>query len=122
MRTGALVQTIDLNIEEWPQEVAVGGICYVDVNERHVFVCGVRSLHVFARDGGFEVLRISSDAFMSKVVVADTVPGNPFITVLPLRPGIDDYHPNFLAGALCNPLTFFPSLLLSIHMSSMTIR
>ena len=119
VRTGALVQTINLNIEEWLQEELRGGICYVDVNERHVFVCGVRSLHVFARDGGAEVLRISSDASMPKVVVADTVPGNPFITVLPLRSGSDDYRPNFLTGAL--PNSFFPLPLLSIHMFSMTI-
>jgi len=120
VRTGAFVQMIDLNIEEWPQE-EVGGICYVDVNERHVFVCGVRSLHVFARDGGAEVLTIPSDASMPKAIVAGTVPGHPFITVLPLRPGSDDYRPNFLAGALPNPLPCFPPLLFSIHMSSMTI-
>jgi len=119
VRTGAPVQTINLNIEEWLQEELRGGICYVDVNERHVFVCGVRSLHVFARDGGGEVLRIPSNASMPKVVVAGTVPGNPFITALPLRPGSDDYRPNFLTGALPNP--FFPPPLLSIHMFSMTI-
>ena len=127
VRTGALVQTIDLNIEEWLEEEVeegeeeVRGLRYVDVNERHVFVCGVRSLHVFARDGGAEVLRISSDAFIPKVVVAEAVPGNPFVAVLPLRPGSDDYHPNFLAGALPNPLPFFPPLLSSIHMFSTTI-
>jgi len=123
VRTGALVQTIDLNIEEWLDEVGeeelemepvvgeeeVRGLCYVDVNERHAFVCGVRSLHVFARDGGAEVLRISSDASIPKVVVADTVPGNPSVAVLPLRPGSDDYRPNFLAGALPNPIPFLPT-------------
>ena len=109
VRTGALVQTIDLNMEEWlEEEVEVGedevrGPRYVDVNEQHVFVCGACSLHVFARDGGAEVLRISSDASMPNVVVAEPVPGYPFVTVLPLRPGIDDHHPNFLAGALPNP-------------------
>ena len=106
VRTGALVQTIDLNVEEWPLEELAGddgGIRYVDVNERHAFVCGVRSLHVFARDGGAEVLRISSDASIPKVVVADAVPGNQFVAVLPLRPGSDDHHPNFLAGVLHIP-------------------
>jgi hypothetical protein len=109
VRTGALVQTIDLNIEEWLQGAEVGGrICYVDVNERHAFVCRVRSLHVFARDGGAEVLRIPSDASMPKVVVADAVPGDPFVAVLPLRPGSDGYRPNFLAGVL-------PPLILPSH-------
>lgn len=123
VRTGELVQTIDLNIEEWLQDEGVGGICYVDVNERHAFVCGVRALHVFSRDGGAEVLRISSDVSIPQVVVADTVPGNPFVAVLPLSPGSDDYRPNFLAGALPSPLPFFkfPPLLLSIHMFSTTI-
>ena len=55
------------------------------------------------------MLRISSDASIPKVVVADTVPGNPSVAVLPLRPGSDDYRPNFLAGALPNPIPFLPT-------------
>ena len=119
VRTGALVQTIDLNIEEWLEEdEEVGQICYVDVNEQHAFVCRVRSLHVFARDGGAEVLRIPSDASIPKVVVAGAVPGDPFVAVLPLRPGSDNYRPNFLAGVLPPLVHSFPPLLLFIHVLS----
>jgi hypothetical protein len=107
VRTGALVQTIDLNIEEWleeDEEEEIGGICYVDVNERHAFVCGLRSLHVFARDGGAEVLRISDDVSMPKVVVVDAVLRNQFVAVLPLCPREDDHRrPDFRAGVLHIP-------------------
>ena len=121
VRTGALVQTIDLNIEEWLEEdEEVGRICYVDVNEQYAFVCRVRSLHVFARDGGAEVLRIPSDASLPKVV-AGAAPGDPFVAVLPLHPGSDHYWPNFLAGVLPPLIHSFPPLLLSIHVLSTTI-
>jgi hypothetical protein len=110
VRTGALVQTIDLNVEEWLEEDVeeIGGICYVDVNERHAFVCGLRSLYVFARDGGAEVLRISSDVSMHNVVAVDAVLRNQFVAVLPLCPRYGDHSPlDFLAGAL--PIPSLPS-------------
>ncbi|KAH9019012.1 hypothetical protein EDB85DRAFT_2294341 [Lactarius pseudohatsudake] len=50
LRTGSLVQTIDLQI------------CYVDVNERYVFVCEPHAVHVFSRESGNEVLEIPADA------------------------------------------------------------
>jgi hypothetical protein len=113
VRTGALVQTImiELDMEEDLLEGGedFGGVRYVDVNERHAFVCESRAIHVFARDGGAEVLRISSDASMPKVVVADTVPGDPFVAVLPLHPGSDDLLPSFLAGALPPLPPFLPT-------------
>ena len=47
VRTGVLVQTIDLD----NQLGEGGGICYVDVdvNERHAFVCTPRALYLYAR-------------------------------------------------------------------------
>jgi len=106
VRTGALVQTIDLNFE-WLQEVDdADGICYVDVNERYAFVCEPRALHVFARDVGAEVLRIPSDALMPNVVKVDNIAGlgEPFVAVLPLNPWSDEDGVDFLAGAL-SPLS-----------------
>lgn len=111
VHTGALVQTIELDIEEDLQEEGEGisGVCYVDVNERYAFVCEPRALRVFARDGGAEVLRIPSDASMPNVVVACTVPGNSFVAVHPFHPGSDDYRPSFLAGALPPLPPFLPT-------------
>lgn len=100
VRTCELVQTID--VDPGAQEI---DLCYIDVNERYAFVCGSRALHVLARDGGAEVLRIPSNVFIPKAaaVVSDSVPGvpgKPFAEVLSLRPGRDDFRPDFSAGAL----------------------
>src|SRR5712691_10645404 len=55
VRTGVLVQTIDLDVQPHPG----GGVCYVDVNERHAFVCEARALHVYSRDrDGAQVLEV----------------------------------------------------------------
>jgi F-box-like len=115
VRTGALVQTIDLDLHE-----RVEPVCYVDVNDRHVFVCDPEELHVFARYGddeagtaaGAEVLRISRTASVTKVAELVAVHGNPFFAALPLRRDYDVFLPPFVAGALPAPL---PSLLLSFH-------
>jgi hypothetical protein len=103
VHTGALVQTIDVGLS------AQGlGLCYVDVNERYAFVCASRALHVLARDDGAEVLRIPNSTFVPEsrttALVSERVPENPFVEVLSLRPGRDNSHQDFLAGA-------FPSLL-----------
>jgi hypothetical protein len=92
VRTGALVQTIDIRPED---------ICYVDVNERHVFVCEPEALHVYSRaDGGNEVLRIQRGVSFSKVLSPSTpINREPFVSVLPLQPRVDDAHPPiFVAG------------------------
>ena len=47
VRTGVLVQTIDLDNQLGEPEG--GGISYVDVNERHAFVCTPRALYLYAR-------------------------------------------------------------------------
>jgi hypothetical protein len=115
VRTGALVQTIDLGLEN---------ICYVDVNERYVFVCELEALHVYSRgdsDGGNEVLCIPLDVSFSesKVVGPSTaIDSEPFVSVLPLSPvdpGVDEYASEFIAGVWClysyqmNPLIFLVS-------------
>ncbi len=92
VRTGALVQTIDIGPKD---------IWYVDVDERHVFVCESAALHVFSRaDGCAEVLKIPHDVSFSKVLGA-TTPTNtdPFVSVLPLHPRVNEYPPTFSAGA-----------------------
>lgn len=95
VRTGVLVQTIDL--DDQPRQG--GGVCYVDVNERYAFVCEPRALHVYARDGdATKVLEVPHAWSLNNIFSAAVEPGNSFISVLPLHPGNDDFHPNFLAG------------------------
>jgi hypothetical protein len=92
VHTGALAQTIDFGPKN---------ICYVDVDERHVFICGLEALHVFSRaDGGAEVLKIPHDVSFSKVL-GPTTPINrdPFVSVLPLHPRVDEHPVMLLAGA-----------------------
>ena len=93
VRTGALVQTIDIRPEE--------DICYVDVNERHVFVCEPEAFHVFSRaDVGSEVLQILRGDSFSKVLGPSTpIDREPFVSVLPLHTQLHAQLSNFLAGA-----------------------
>ena len=102
VHTGALMQTIDVGLS-----AQVFGLCYVDVNERYAFVCESRALHVLARDDGAEVLRIPNSTFVPKsrtaALVSEPVPENPFVEVLSLRPGRDNSHQDFLAGAFPSP-------------------
>jgi hypothetical protein len=103
VRTGALVQTIDLFLT--PRQP----VCYVDVNERHAFVCDPEVLHVYTRHGGdgraagAEVLRISRIELVQEAVELNIVPGNPFFTALPLRSVTDIMLPLFMAGASTVP-------------------
>ncbi len=91
VRTGELVQTIDIRPAD---------ICYVDVNERHVFVCSPEALHVFSRADGNEVLRIKRGVSFSNVLSPSTpTNGDPFVSVLPLHPGSDTHPPIFVSGA-----------------------
>ncbi|KAH8984939.1 hypothetical protein EDB92DRAFT_1950395 [Lactarius akahatsu] len=52
VRTGSLLQTIDLRY----RDISDG-----DVNERHVFFCELDAVHVFSRESGNEVLCIPTD-------------------------------------------------------------
>lgn len=90
VRTGRLVQTIEIDLDD---------VCYVDVNERHAFICEPTVLHVFSRDGGAEVLQIPSSASIPHAVSAALVPGDAFVEALPLLPESDDFLPLFVAGA-----------------------
>ncbi|KAH9985659.1 hypothetical protein BJV74DRAFT_554300 [Russula compacta] len=89
VRSGRLVQTIEMDLED---------VCYVDVNERHAFVCEPTVLHVYSRDNGAEVLQIPSGASVSHAITAALVPGDAFVEALPLLPGSDDLHPSFVAA------------------------
>ncbi|KAH9962255.1 hypothetical protein BC827DRAFT_1199936 [Russula dissimulans] len=97
VRTGALVQTVEIDVRS---------ICYVDVDERYLFVCGLRALHVFSRAGtegeaaGAEVLRVPNDIAVRNVVsTALHVPhvyddyDRPFVEAVPLRTGTESDHP-----------------------------
>jgi hypothetical protein len=106
VRTGALVQTIDLFLTHRQP------VCYVDVNERHAFVCDPEALHVYARHGGVgddgrtagaEVLRISRIELVQEAVELNIVPGNPFFTAVPLRSVTDIVLSRFVAGASTTP-------------------
>ncbi len=92
VHTGALVQTIDIV----PQE-----ICDVDVDERHIFTCEPEALHVFSRaDGGAEVLKIPHDVSFSKALgPTASINRDPFVSVLPLHPRVDEHLSMFVAGA-----------------------
>ena len=95
VRTGVLVQTIDLDV----QVRLGGGVWYVDVNERHAFVCAPHVLYAYARDrDATKVLEVPHTWFLSKISNAAVEPGNSFVSVLSLHPGKDDFHPNFRAG------------------------
>ena len=95
VRTGVLVQTIDLD----DQLRESGDICYIDVNERHALVCTSRALHVYARDrNAIKVLEVPSSSLFNSILSWVVESGNSFFSVLSLHPGNDDVHPNFLAG------------------------
>jgi hypothetical protein len=95
VRTGVLVQTIDLDVQPRPS----GGVCYVDVNERYAFVCDSHALRVYSRDrDAAQVLEVPHALFLNNTSRAVVEHGSSFISILPLHPGQDDLHPNFLAG------------------------
>ncbi len=92
VRTGALVQTID---------IAPRTLCYVDVNERHAFVCHPDAVYVFSRESGSQVLRVSADAdIQCNQLVEDTILaiGNNFITPLSVSPNAENSHSRLIAG------------------------
>jgi len=95
VRTGVLVQTIDLGVHLGED----GGVCYVDVNERHAFVCAPGGLHVYARDrDATKVLSVPRSWFFNSIASVVVEPENSFISVLSLHTGDDGFHPNFRAG------------------------
>jgi len=98
VRTGALVQTVEIDVRS---------ICYVDVDERYLFVCGLRALHVFSRAeaAGAEVLRVPNDVAVRNVVsTALPVPHDyddydgPFVEAVPLLTESDHPRPTFMAA------------------------
>ena len=103
VRTGVLVQTINLD----DQVRLGGGVWYVDVNERHVFVCAPHVLYVHARDrDATKVLEVPHTWFLKNISDATFEPGNSFFSVLSLQPGNDDFHPNFRAGVSLQVVEF----------------
>ncbi|KAH9174791.1 hypothetical protein EDB89DRAFT_472508 [Lactarius sanguifluus] len=94
VRTGSLVQTIDIDIR-------FQALSYVDVNERHAFVSEQDAVHVFSRESGSEVLQIPADAtveYSQLVEDPSLVSGDSFITPLSVSPDVDHSRPRFVAA------------------------
>jgi hypothetical protein len=89
VRTGALVQTIDINLRT---------LCYVDVNERHAFVCEPNAVHVFSRESRSEILCIPADATVRCSLLVEDPPFDKFITTLSVSPKVEKTRPRFIAG------------------------
>jgi len=90
VRTGSLVQTINIT--------TVQSLCYVDVNERHAFVCEPNVLHVFSRESGNEILRLSANHPMRCSQLVEDPDFDTFITPLSVSPKVDDIGPRFIAA------------------------
>ena len=92
VRTGSLVQTINIHLQSF---------CSVDVNERYVFVCELEVVHVFSRESCIEVLRIPVHATTHSQRVEDPflISGDWFTTPLSVSPEIEESPcPEFIAG------------------------
>ena len=98
VRTGSLVQTIDIRLR---------ALCYIDVNERHAFACDPNAVHVFSRESGNEILCVSADAAMLCMLVGDPPPDN-FITALSVSPKEEKIHSKIIAGEFTHTLWFTP--------------
>jgi hypothetical protein len=99
VRTGSLVQTID---------VTARSICYVDVSERHAFVCEQDVVHVFSRESGSEILRIPTYATITircSQLVEDP-DFDTFTTPLSVSPKVDNFWSGFIAGMFSYPLIY----------------
>ena len=105
VRTGSLVQTIDIRLQD---------LRYVDVNEHHAFVCDPDAVHVFSRESGTEVLRIPANAAVrcsQRVEDPFLVSGDWFITPLSVYPEVDEFRcvPEFIAG-VCTHILWFTEI------------
>ena len=89
VRTGALVQTIDIGLRT---------ICYVDVNERHAFACEPDAVHVFSRESGTEILRVSADTTVQRSLLVEDPPSVEFIAPLSVSRKAEKTRPRFVAG------------------------
>jgi hypothetical protein len=89
IRTGSLVQTINTNLLR---------LKYVDVSERHTFVCKQDVVHVFSWESGIEVLCIPADTAVQcsqRVEDPFLVSGDWFITPISVS---SSPCPKFIAG------------------------
>ncbi|KAH9000897.1 hypothetical protein EDB86DRAFT_3133123 [Lactarius hatsudake] len=89
VRTGSLVQTIDIHIQS---------ICYIDVDETHAFVCEPDAVHVFSRESGNQVLEIPADATVRCNLLVEGPISDKFITPLSVSPKRDKSRPRFIAA------------------------
>ncbi|KAI9428420.1 hypothetical protein H4582DRAFT_2092243 [Lactarius indigo] len=84
VHTGSLVQTIDIRLRD---------TFFVDVNERHAFVCDLDGVYVFSRESGNEVLFIPIDASVKcsqRVEDPSLISGDWFATPLPVYSEVDE--------------------------------
>jgi hypothetical protein len=102
VRTGSLVQTIDLNLKT---------LCSIDLSERHVCVCEHDVVHVFSRESGIEILRVPAFATVRcnlHVEDPSLVPGNWLVTPLSVSPEVHESPlPKFIAGVFDHTLRRF---------------
>jgi hypothetical protein len=93
VRTGSLLQTINTHLPSFR---------YLDVNERHAFICEQDVMRVFSRESGLEVLRIPADATVrcsQRVEDPSLISGDWFTTPLSVSPEVDESpRPVFLRG------------------------
>ncbi|KAI9458951.1 hypothetical protein BJY52DRAFT_406892 [Lactarius psammicola] len=89
IRTGSLLQTIDIRLQ---------ALSYVDVNERHAFVCEPNAVHVFSRESGSKVLQIPADATIRCSQLVEGPISDRFITPLSVSPKVDKSRPRFIAA------------------------
>ena len=104
VRPGSLVQTIDIRFRI---------PCYVDVNERHAFMCEPDAVHVFSRESGTEVLCIPVDVTArcsQRVEDPVLVSGDWFITPISVSPRLEVDKsrplPDLIAGVFTHTLWF----------------
>jgi hypothetical protein len=99
VRTGSLLQTINTHLP---------GFRYLDVNERHVFICEQDVMRVFSRESGIEVLRIPADAAVrcsQRVEDPSLISGDWFTTPLSVSPEVDEPpRPVFIQGEFAHTL------------------
>lgn len=101
VRTGSLMQTIDIHLVE---------LCSIDINGRYAFVCEPDEVHVFSLESSIEVLRIHPRDIRCSQRVEDPflVSRDRFITPLSVIPGGVDRcpQPKFLSGMFIDSYSF----------------
>ncbi|EIN05496.1 hypothetical protein PUNSTDRAFT_145915 [Punctularia strigosozonata HHB-11173 SS5] len=105
--SGRLIQTIE-GIQELNEGTLLGAIHYVELSERHVYICGRSQLRVFSRaENGKLLLAVSSAPWTSRQPTYQTQ------TIIDYGPSNNDEHAGVLERmALSPPVVQSPIFLL----------